>query len=170
MKRVCCVLVLVLVVFALPLSAQANKTFGLIFEMNNLLVSIGPYNDSYQAGAGLKWWAAKNLAFRGLVNLDFNSNAGVTTMDLGFGAAVEFHPTPNKASPYLGGLVGTRVAIAAGNAIDLYLGGLGGVEVNVWENIGMYAEYALLLSIDANGVSVGIGPAGGARLGIIVYF
>jgi hypothetical protein len=181
MKRFCAVGLFVIVIFALPLSAQTqaptqgpaqgNRSLGFIFEMSNVLASsLGPYNDNYQAGAGLKWWLSKNMAMRGLLGLNFNTAGGVITTDIGLSCGAEFHLAPAKVSPYFGGFVGTHALLAAANVVDIYFGGMGGVEMNIWENINVYAEYALLVSILPTGFSIGIGPTGGTRLGLILYF
>ena len=168
-------LALAIVCIILPASVHAAETsqnFGLIFEMRNLLLSINPYDDGYQAGAGLKWWMMKNTALRGLLNFDMNINAGVTTAELGFSCGIEYHPVQVKASPYFGGFAGVRMVGDGVNpiAVDLYAGGMGGVEVRVWENVAAFAEYDLLLRLDAAGFSAGIGAGGGAQVGLIVYF
>jgi hypothetical protein len=161
-----CALLLPAFVFA----AEPSRSFGLLFQMRNLLLSIDPYTDGYQAGAGVKWWMMKNIALRGLVGLDLNINNGEVTADAGVSAALEYHPVAAKVSPYLGALAGVRMAIALENAIDIYAGAMAGVEMSIWENIGAYAEYELLMSLDTNGFNLGIGPGGGVQIGLIIYF
>jgi hypothetical protein len=60
--------------------------------------------------------------------------------------------------------------MAAENRIDLYFGGLGGVELAFWENVSLYAEYNMLASVDVDGFSVSLGGEDSAQLGFIVYF
>jgi hypothetical protein len=172
MKKLSVLLILFLAATAPVSAADAAQDLGFIFEMRNLLLSINAYDDGYQAGAGLKWWMMKNVALRGLVNLDFNIFEDVTTAELGLGCGAEYHPFQLKASPYLGGFAGGRVVMATGveNAADLYFGGMAGVEMRVWENVAAFAEYDLLVRFDAEGFTMGIGAGGGAQVGLIVYF
>jgi hypothetical protein len=167
-KRFIIAAILALLLPVLSFAAEPPHTFGMVFEMRNLLLTIDPYTDGYQAGAGVKWWPGKSFALRGLVGMDFNTLDGVTTMDAGVSAAAEYHLITGKISPYIGALVGLRVAIAAENALDVYAGAMGGAEMNVWENIGVFAEYELLMSIDANGFTIALGT-GGVQIGLIVY-
>jgi hypothetical protein len=171
MKKFAVVAVLCLCVcVSLSAAEPAQQTLGFVFEMKNLLLSINPYDDGYQTGAGLKWWMMKNIALRGLLNFDLNIFNNVTTAELGLSCGLEFHFTQTKVSPYVGGFAGTRMTVAAVNAIDLYAGAMAGVEMRVWENVGAFAEYDLLLRLDAAGFTAGIGAGGGAQVGLIVYF
>lgn len=166
-KRLCIACILIV----LPLASFAAETphnFGLVFEMRNLLLTIDPYTDGYQAGAGVKWWPGKSLALRGLVGANLNVFEGVATMQAGVSAALEYHLALGRISPYLGALAGFRVNIAAENSIDLYAGALGGAEMSIWENISAYAEYGLLMSLDTNGFTLSLGQ-GGVQVGLIIY-
>jgi hypothetical protein len=171
MKKFAAVVLLCLCLSAsLSAAETAQQSLGFVFEMKNLLLSINPYDDGYQTGAGLKWWMMKNIALRGLLNFDLNIFNNVTTMDLGVSCGLEYHLTQSKASPYIGAFAGTRMTMAAVNAFDVYAGGMAGVEMRVWENVGAFVEYDLLLRLDAAGFTAGIGAGGGAQVGLIVYF
>ncbi len=174
MKKLLAVLILCLAVATAASAAETaqTQTFGFLFEMKNLLLSIDSYDDGFQTGLGLKYWLMKNLALRGVVSLDMNIDpAGVLTADIGLGCGAEYHPVATaKVSPYFGGFAGVRMAIAAENAIDIYFGGMAGAEMRVWENIAVFAEYDLLARIDAEGFTIGLEAGGGAQVGLIMYF
>jgi hypothetical protein len=178
MKKAIFVLALALVAALSPLAAQpAAKAshysdFGLIFDLQSLLLSTDSFEDGYQAGAGLKWWMRDKLALRGLFTFEFNSLEAVNETMAGLSAGLEWHPAPKKISPYLGGFLGMRMtAVTAEDpAFDLYMGGMGGVEMAIWQNINVYGEYELVASLDADGFTVGMGGPGAVHLGLIVYF
>jgi len=165
--------------YAAPAKAKASppdSSLAFVFDLKNLLLSIEEFEDGYQAGVGLKWWAMDILAIRGLANFNLNSLAGVTTTAFGVSAGAEWHPLQKKkVSPYLGGFVGIRATTISpnpgdANRIDIYFGGSGGAEIAVWENISFYAEYNLIGSIDANGFTIDLGGTNGAQLGLLIYF
>jgi hypothetical protein len=175
MKKAIFILALLAALF--PLTAQAASplhysNFGLVFDLQSLLLSTDSFNDGYQAGAGLKWWMRDKLALRSLLTFEFNSLEAVNTTMAGLSAGLEWHPAPKRISPYLGGFLGLRMtaATAEETAFDFYLGGMGGVEMAIWQNINVYGEYELVASIDADGFTVGMGGPGAVHLGMIVYF
>ena len=170
MKKLCVFMILILAFAASVHAADAAQSFGFIFEMRDLLLSIDSYEDGFQAGAGLKWRMMDTLALRGLLNFELNIFEGDTTAEIGLSCGAEFHPVKAKVSPYLGGFAGTRVIMDAESAVDLYFGGMAGVEMRVWENVGAFAEYDLLVRFDADGFTMGIGAGGGAQIGLIIYF
>jgi hypothetical protein len=170
--------------FAAPAAPAKAKTsassgtpsqFAFIFDLKNLLLSIEEFEDGYQAGAGIKWWALDSIAVRGLANLNLNAQDDVLTTSFGISAGAEWHPIKKKVSPYLGGFAGIRATAVSpnpgdANRIDIYFGGMGGAEIAVWENLGFYAEYNLVAAIDANGFTVDFGGANSAQLGLLIYF
>jgi opacity protein-like surface antigen len=185
-KRTIIIVLLAILTFAGAYAAPAkaktstasatDSQFAFVFDLKNLLLSIEEFEDGYQAGAGLKWWAMDILAVRGLANLNLNALDGVTTTAFGISAGAEWHPLQRrKVSPYVGGLAGFRATTIAPtgngeNRIDIYFGAMGGAEIAVWENLSFYAEYNLIGSIDANGFTLDLGGANSAQLGLLVYF
>ena len=174
---------------SLALGAQAAKSssssgagdWGLLFDAKNLLALDG-FEDGYQAGAGVKYWINPSIAARALVMIDHvtppeDSLLPVDTK-LGLSLAGEWHPTKrSNASPYLGGLVGFRswaVETVPETRIDIYLGGIFGVEVKLLQSISCFAEYQLLAAWDIQGFSLSLGTEGSdgsrALLGLIFYF
>ncbi|PKL24657.1 MAG: hypothetical protein CVV47_09485 [Spirochaetae bacterium HGW-Spirochaetae-3] len=153
-----------------PAKAGVGRGIGLVFDFQGFLETVGSYEDGYQAGAGKKWWFEDSLALRGLASVAYNAIDGESSSAWGLSAACEWHPARRKASPYLGGFLGARATMAAENRIDLYFGGLGGVELAFWENVSLYAEYNMLASVDVDGFSVSLGGEDSAQLGFIVYF
>lgn len=189
-------LVLMIALTAAALGAQASKPpakpapapsgrtgdFGLIFNFQNLLVDLLPYDDGYQNGAGLKYWLSETLALRGLLGLNFNSytppggTASTTTL-FSLGAAAEFHARKTgKVSPYAGGFFGTRMEFlpATDPAADFYLGAMAGAEYRVLDFLSFFGEYQLRMTFDAAGTTISLAdianPRAGAVFGIILYF
>lgn len=170
MRKSLLVVVLVLVSVSF-LSAEASpRALGMIFQLKNLLLSIDSSNDGYQTGIGLKWWPRDQIALRGLLGLDFNSNNGQTWTELGASAGIEYHPVRGELSPYFGGYAGAHATMNVATAFALFFGGMVGAEMRVWKNVGIFAEYDLLVSFDDNGFSVATRAGGGAQLGLIIYF
>lgn len=179
MRKIVCIALFALLAVSTVAAAPAAKPkagtasdFAFIFDLQNLLLAIEEFDDGYQAGVGLKYWAVDVLAVRALANFNLNSNEDVTTTNLGISAGAEWHPLKKKVSPYLGGFLGLRTTSQTGaeGRIDFYLGGIGGAEIVVWENLSFYAEYNLLVSNDINGWTVSLGGAKSAQLGLLVYF
>lgn len=184
MKRAC---VIYLLVALLALSSTAfaqgkasgSNQWGLLFDAKNLL-AIDGFEDGYQAGVGVLYWATPNIAARALLRLDYNNPEGdtdPTRTEFGLGLAGLWHPTGRSAaSPYIGALLGfqTLAYTDADTLIDLYFGAAGGVEVKLLPAISCFAEYQLLAAIDAQGVTVSLGTEGSdgsrALLGLIFYF
>ncbi len=159
-------------------SAKEPPKAGFIFAFQNLLDAIMPFNDGYQNGAGMKLWFGKNLAARALLGFNFNAPQGGvdTTTLISLGAGAEYHLKPGKASPYLGGLIGTRMDLSSGQqaALDFYLGGMAGAEIQILDNLAIYGEYQLKLVLDSMGTTISLAdianPAKGAVFGFILYF
>jgi hypothetical protein len=151
--------------------------WGFLFDAKSLLALSG-FEDGYQAGAGLKYWATPSIAARALVGVEHNTPKGssVSTSTIGLGLAGEWHFKRGAASPYAGPLLGARLLATTGQTtyVDLYFGGLVGAEAKILDNISFFGEYQLLASLDANGFTLTLGAdgsgAGKALLGIIVYF
>ncbi len=166
-----------MVLAAAPAAPAASGSIGLLFDAKNLLLLSG-FEDGYQAGAGVKYWATQSVAARALVGAYHNTapNSGPSTTTLGLGFAGEWHPRRGDVSPYVGTLVGTRMLAVTGQttAFDFYFGGLFGVEAKLVGPISLFAEYDLVASVDANGFSVNFGidstDKGQALLGMIIYF
>jgi hypothetical protein len=160
--------------------ASASNQWGLLFDAKNLLALDG-FEDGYQAGVGVLYWATPKIAARALLRLDYNNPEGdtaATRTEFGLGLAGLWHPARGKssASPYLGALLGfqTLAYTDADTLIDLYFGAAGGVEVKLLPTISCFAEYQFLAAIDAQGVTISLGTEGsdGSRvlLGLIFYF
>jgi hypothetical protein len=155
--------------------------WGLLLDCKNLLALNG-FEDGYQAGAGVKYWISPNIAARALVRIDHNTppenSVAPARTELGLGAAAEWHPAKRPAaSPYLGGLAGVQLDAVEGaehTLIDLYLGGLFGVEVKLFSAISCFAEYQLLAAWDIKGFTLSLGAEGSdssrALIGLIFYF
>lgn len=150
---------------------------GLMFNAKNLL-AIDGYEDWYQAGVGFKYWLQPAWALRGLLGIEHNTNSSGTlsTTMLGISAAGEWHPIQGDVSPYLGPFAGVRGLAETDQttAVDIYFGGLVGVEAKVLGPLSAFAEYALLASFDLNGFSLNFGTdgsgGGAATIGLVVYF
>jgi hypothetical protein len=162
-------------------SADGSSRWGLLLDCKNLLALNG-FEDGYQAGAGAKYWISPSIAARALVRIDHNTppedSAAPASTEFGLGAAGEWHPAKRSAaSPYLGGLAGFQLVAEEGadkTLIDLYLGGLFGVEVKLLDSISCFAEYQLLAAWDIKGFTLSLGTEGSdssrAIIGLIFYF
>lgn len=178
-KTVCILLFALLTVSAFAAAPAQSKPkagtvsdFAFIFDLKNLLLSIEEFEDGFQSGVGLKYWALDVLAVRALANFNLNANNDVTTTAFGLSAGAEWHPVKRKVTPYAGGFAGLRATSQTGaeGRVDFYFGGMGGAEFAVWENLSFYAEYNLLVSNDINGWTIDVGGANSAQLGLLVYF
>jgi hypothetical protein len=159
--------------------ASGSNQWALLFDAKNLLALDG-FEDGYQAGVGVMYWATPNIAARALVRLDYNNPEGdvaPTRTEFGLGLAGLWHPTGRSAaSPYVGALAGfqTLAYTGADTLIDFYFGAAGGVEVKLLPTISCFAEYQLLAAIDAQGVTISLGTEGSdgsrALVGLIFYF
>ncbi len=162
-------------------SAGDSKRWGLLFDCKNLLALNG-FEDGYQAGAGVKFWATPSIAARALLRIDHNApdaaSGDPTTTEFGLGLAGEWHPRQRAAaSPYLGAMAGFQLYKASDlpdTLIDLYVGGLFGVEVKLLQSISCFAEDQLLGAWDDAGFTLSLGTEGsdGSRVlvGLIFYF
>jgi hypothetical protein len=151
--------------------------WGLLFSAKNLLALDG-FEDRYQAGAGVKFWATPSIAARGLLCLDHNTapDSGPSRTTVGLGLAGEWHPSRGAISPYVGALFGTRALARTDQetAIAFYFGGIFGAEAKLLDAVSFFAEYELVASVDATGFSVNLGTGnlggGQAIIGFAIYF
>jgi hypothetical protein len=170
MKKHLSVLALLFMIVSFSYAADAERELGITFQMTNLLMSIDSFGDGYQSGVGIKWWPMKNLALRGLFHFEYNNSEGMAWTEIGLSAGAEYHPVRSEVSPYFGGFLGTKAELNSSNTVAFYFGGMAGVEMTIWKNVGAFAEYELLASVDENGFSVGTYAGGGAKLGLVIYF
>jgi hypothetical protein len=184
MKKIIILLSLALIA-AGGASSQAkgggDARWGLLLDCRSLLALNG-FEDGYQAGAGAKYWIDQGLAARGLVRIDHNTppedSIAPASTEFGLGAAAEWHPAKRAAaSPYLGALAGFQLYAEEGaenTLIDLYLGGLFGVELKLLNTVSCFAEYQLLAAWDDKGFTLSLGTEGSdasrAVIGLIFYF
>ncbi len=156
-----------------PKSSKAAKRpeedWALIFNFDNLLAPLSPYSDGFQAGAGVKHWFTETLAGRALLYALMEPSFDTYTTTLGVSAACEFHPRTGRVSPYFGGILGCKFLFEPDqNYLDFFLGALGGVEVRIFQNFGLFAEYQALMVRDYDGFWLKFGTD--AVLGLIIYF
>jgi len=174
------VLVFVLICgFALPVFSQNAKKpaetkstksdWALVFNFENLLSAISPYDDGYQAGAGVKHWFTDKTGARALIYALVEPDSGTSTTTLGLSTAVEYHPRPGLVSPYFGGTLGCRFLLEPDqNYMDFFIGGIGGLEVKLFQNFSLYAEYQAVLVRDYDGLWFKLGT--NAIIGLLIYF
>ena len=174
-KRLLTILLLTLIVSVI--SAEEAKEsffdkFGLVFNMENLLLDIDNYGDGYQMGMGGKYWINEKWAARMLLMIYHQSDeeTDLNETHLGISGIAEYHFKERKLSPYLGGLVGSRLRWEDENYIDIYFGGVFGGELQVFKTVSAYAEYAIIAARDAEGFGVDLGIGNNAQIGIILYF
>jgi hypothetical protein len=158
-----------------------ENRWGFLFDCKNLLALNG-FEDGYQAGAGVKYWVTPDIAARALTRIDHNTppeeSTALASTEIGLGVAGEWHPKQRAAaSPYIGALAGFQtlsIENADETLIDLYFGGIFGVEVKLLNTISCFAEYQLLAAWDADGFTLSLGTEGSdgsrALLGLIFYF
>ncbi len=149
----------------------ANPHLGIIFNVANLLMSIVDYSDSVQGGAGLKLWLNDNMAVRGLFDFSYlnDPTLGPSSMTIGAAADFEYHFIRAKISPYGGGLAGFQITTGPANNLVLYFGAIFGAEVELLENLSLFAEYNLLLKIDEPELRLDLGIGNDAQIGLIIY-
>jgi hypothetical protein len=170
------------IAFSQSKGSVENK-WGLLLDCKNVLALNG-FEDGFQAGAGVKYWVDPSIAARALVRVDHNTPPDVSTSpahtEVGLGVAGEWHPSKRAAaspSPYVGGLAGFQLYAEEGaesTLIDLYLGGLFGVELKLYNTISCFAEYQLLAAWDKKGFTISLGAEGSdssrVLVGLIFYF
>lgn len=154
---------------------EVPPSWGLLFDLGNVL-SAESYSDGYQAGAGVTYRPKEGFSIRALLGIDCSVLDSVSSTAVGLGVAAEWRLASGTVSPYAGPLAGARFLFRTGsdNLVDVYLGGLFGVEVEIVRQLSVFAEYDLVASFDATGFSLGLGvpesDAGGARMGFSVNF
>ena len=151
--------------------AQAKHDVALLFSLENITSITEPYNDGFQTGAGVKYWFSEKIGARALLAMTVTPNKSTNTSAtrLGVSVAGEYHPRPGKASPYVGGIVGTQLLFDdTGSYFNYSAGVLGGVEVRLISNIALYGEYQAIFVNDINGFGFQLGDQ--ALLGIAIYF
>jgi hypothetical protein len=182
------IIVLSLSIAVLPAQGKAQPQpigrsgeLGLLFNCQNLLADILPYNDGFQSGIGVKYWPMENLALRGLLGLYYNSYTAPedtiadTTTYLSLGAGAEYHPRSAKMSPYFGAFAGMKMNIISDvTATGYYAGVMAGAEYRIGNNLALFGEYQIRFSYDSKGTTVSIGniedTTNGAVIGIGLYF
>jgi hypothetical protein len=168
-----------LLAFGVPLAAGAQEKkidlkgqrLGLVFNAANLLLGIVESSDAVSAGLGLKYWLGQKAALRAVLDFTHYSDSDTNASDTAFGLSgtFEYHFVKGKVSPYTGGLFGVRMQTGDTNDLDLYLGGILGVEVRVLDYLGLFAEYDLRLHMNEPEFWIDLGLGNNAQLGVIVY-
>lgn len=175
MKKAAVAMVLAVSTIFMLSAETGGERWGLMFNLADIL-SADAYSDGYQAGAGIKYLPRPDIGIRGLLGIDHNSQDSVSRTVVGLGAAGEWHFMRGLVSPYAGALAGSRFLFETGQdtSVDLYFGGLFGVEARIVKNLALFAEYDLVASFDDDGFSLRLGlpssSVGGAIVGFIVYF
>lgn len=178
MKKLPVALGMLLCLLSVPSFAQGTSSakpskgdWAMIFNFENLIAAVAPYDDGFQSGVGVKYWFKDNLGARALayVFVDPDPVSDTSTTTVGVSAVCEYHPLPGRASPYLGGILGTRFLFEPDQSfMNFCLGALGGMEVRLFQNFALYAEYQALLVRDDDGISFKFGYD--AVLGFLIYF
>ncbi len=182
-KQISIALLVIALAISLPagLSAQEeekertlklpDKRFGLIVNFTGLANAalFADYNDGIQGGLGMKLWLGEKSAVRALLDIYHLNDSVTKTTNFGLGGAYEYHLLQRRVSPYLGGLAGLTVQTGATNNVGLYFGGMLGAEFELVENLNLFGEYSLLVSILDPNFTIDLGLGNNAQLGIIVY-
>jgi len=157
-------------------TAKPAKRMGIVFNFMNPLSGVLPYYDGYQFGAGGKIWLDESMVVRALAGLySFAPTAGDAETLVSLGAGIEFHGAGARMSPYCGVVAGVGLDVSAGvTETSLYLGGIGGAELRLLDNLSLFGEYQLKLIVGPSGTIVALAdigaPASGAAFGVILYF
>lgn len=146
-------------------SFLGGRDLGLIVNLVDPF-TLAEANDGVQGGLGLKLWLAERSVVRGLLALGYSTATDVFTF--GLSAAYEHHLALGKVSPYVGGLAGVDIEIAAASNLAMFAGALLGAEVKIVESVAFYVEYSLLAVLDEPDFWVDLG-LNNTRLGIIIY-
>jgi hypothetical protein len=187
-KRISIALLVIALAICLPagLSAQEeerertlrlpDKRFGLIVNFTGLADDlIAVYNDGGQTdpdhagGLGAKLWLGEKSAVRALLDFEYENIDGTKDTWFGLSGAYEYHLLQRRVSPYLGGLAGLQVQTGTTNNVGIYFGAILGAEFELVENINLFGEYGLLVSIIDPIFKIGLGLGNNAQIGIIVY-
>jgi outer membrane protein W len=176
MRFLCCAALLLVANFLYadtkaPAGMHAKNDMAILFHLENLTEIVSPYNDGFQGGAGFKYWFSERISGRALLaaTVTPNTTTDTSTTTLGLSIAGEYHPRPGRASPYIGGIVGTQFRFDdTGNYFNYSAGALGGVEVLLFSNFSIYGEYQALLVHDVDGLGFRLGDQ--ALLGFAIYF
>jgi hypothetical protein len=156
---------------------KGDNTFGmeiaLMFFLPEL-IDIDTYSDGVQTGAGMKMWFTRSFAIRALVHLYRQTNEELETSvtEFGVSGAAEYHFSEKRLSPYAGGLIGVLIEAATGVETEntLYIGGLFGVELELYRSISLFGEYDLLLRNQQEGYTLSFGTVPEGLIGILIYF
>jgi len=180
-RRVFIAVLLVVFVVLLPagLAAQEeektglnlkDKRLGLIFNFIGLAdFLIAEHTDNVQGGLGMKLWLGEKTAVRALLDLEHTNDSVTTSTWIGASGAFEYHFLQRRVSPYGGGLAGLTLETGAANDLGLYFGALLGAEFELVENLNLFAEYNLLVSINEPNFTIDLGLGNSGQIGIIVY-
>ncbi|UCF96429.1 MAG: hypothetical protein JSV89_14765 [Spirochaetaceae bacterium] len=187
-KRVSIVVLIIALAILLParLSAQEeererklrlpDKRFGLIVNFTGLAgdliaeyVDGGQDDPDHAGGLGMKLWLGEKSAVRVLLDFEHQNVSGTTDTWFGVGGAYEYHLLQRRVSPYLGGLAGLEIQTGTDSNFHVYFGAMLGAEFELVENLNLYGEYNLLVSIDEPVFSVDLELGNHAQIGIIVY-
>jgi hypothetical protein len=182
-KRISIALLVMALTISLPagLSAQEqerertlrlpDKRFGLIVNFAGLgdFALFDEYNDGFQGGLGMKLWLGEKSAVRALLDLYHLNDSVTKSTTFGVGGAFEYHLLQRRVSPYLGALAGIQVETGATNNVGLNFGATMGAEFELVENLNLYGEYALQVSIKDPNFIIDLGLGNAGRLGIIIY-
>lgn len=148
-----------------------EKRFGLIVNFRGLadFALFDEHNDGFQSGLGMKLWLGEKSAVRALLDFYHLNDSVTTTTNFGLGGAFEYHLLQRRVSPYLGALAGLLVQTGPANNVGLYFGGMLGAEFELVENLNLFGEYALQVSIIDPDFEIDLGLGNNAQVGIIVY-
>jgi hypothetical protein len=187
-KRISIAVLVVALAICMPagLSAQEEekertvklpeKRMGLIVNFTGLAGDlIAAYDDGGQSlaltggGLGIKLWVGEKSAVRALLDFEHQNISGTKDTWFGLSGAFEYHLLQRRVSPYLGGLAGLEVQTGTTNETGIYFGPFLGAEFELVENLNLFGEYVLLISINEPEFSVDLGLGNNAQIGLIVY-
>lgn len=152
-------------------AAAAAPDMAFLFSFTDLVSPFGTYDDGFLTGAGFKYWFVDRIAGRALLNVAVEPDPVTEEHETSVSLSVagEYHFRRGKASPYAGAILGFETLMdTTGNYLDYCVGAMGGVEIRVFENLALFAEYQALLTGTINGIAFNLGDR--AVLGFAVYF
>jgi hypothetical protein len=173
MKKACVIVLLAVLAGGALAAAEAAKprkaSTAILFNFFDLVSAVLPYDDGFQAGAGMKLRLGDKLAGRAMLSASVDTDLAGSTLKFGASAGCEYHLVVGKASPYLGGFLGGRyIKDPTGGYLDGYVGAVGGVELEVLSNVSVAGEYQALVGLSADVLSLHLGDK--AVLSIAIYF